>query len=76
MTPPKGSKAIVRDGGGGLQQALGLVYGSTVIDQRCIFHKLKNVADAYQTDLKGEERKEEKRQLMGSQLVLSMMLRL
>jgi hypothetical protein len=64
VTPPNGLKAIVRDGGGGLQQALGLVYGSTVIDQRCIFHKLKNVADAYQTDLKGEERKEEKRQMM------------
>jgi putative transposase len=64
VTPANGLKAIVRDGGGGLQQALGLVYGSTVIDQRCIFHKLKNVADAYQTDLKGDERKEEKRQMM------------
>lgn len=64
VKPEKGLKAIVRDGGGGLQQALGLVYGSTVIDQRCIFHKLKNVADALRTDLKGEERKEEKRQMM------------
>jgi putative transposase len=64
VKPEKGLKAIVRDGGGGLQQALGLVYGPSVIDQRCIFHKLKNVADAYQTDLKGDERKEEKRQMM------------
>jgi transposase-like protein len=40
------------------------VYGSTVIDQRCIFHKLKNVRDACRTELKGEEHKEERRQLM------------
>lgn len=64
VTPAKGLKAIVRDGGGGLQQALGLVYDSTVIDQRCIFHKLKNVADQCRTELKGKENKEAKRQLM------------
>jgi len=64
MTAEKGLKAIIRDGGGGLFQALGLVYGSTVIDQRCIFHKLKNVRDKCRTELKGDEHKEERKQLM------------
>src|SRR5260370_10214477 len=64
VTAEKGLQAIIRDGGGGLGQALGLVYGSTVVDQRCIFHKLKNVRDKCRTDLKGEEHKEERKQLM------------
>jgi hypothetical protein len=37
VTAEKGLKATIRDGGGGLGQAPDLVYGSTVIDQRCIF---------------------------------------
>ena len=41
--PETGLKMVVRDGGGGLKQAIELVYGSKVIDQRCIFHKLQNV---------------------------------
>jgi len=64
ITAEKGLKAIIRDGGGGLFQALDLVYGSTVIDQRCIFHKLKNVRDKCRTELKGDEHKEERKLLM------------
>jgi len=64
VTAEKGLQAMIRDGGGGLGQALGGVYGSTVLDQRCIFHKLKNVADKCRTELKGDEHKEERKQLM------------
>jgi len=34
-----GLKAIIRDGCGGLGQAVHLVYGQSVIDQRCIFRQ-------------------------------------
>jgi putative transposase len=64
VTAEKGLQAVIRDGGGGLGQAVGVVYGSTVVDQRCIFHKLKNVADKCRTELKGDEHKEERKQLM------------
>jgi Transposase, Mutator family len=64
VTVEKGLQAVIRDGGGGLGQALHAVYGSTVVDQRCIFHKLKNVRDKCRTELKGEEHKEERKQLM------------
>lgn len=40
-----GLQAIVRDGSEGLEQALDYVYGSALIQQRCIFHKLRNVSD-------------------------------
>jgi putative transposase len=40
-----GLQAIVRDGGEGLEQALDYVYGSNLVQQRCIFHKLRNVRD-------------------------------
>jgi hypothetical protein len=40
-----GLQAIVRDGGEGLEQALDYVYGSRLVQQRCIFHKLRNVRD-------------------------------
>ncbi len=40
-----GLQAIVRDGGEGLEQALDYVYGSALVQQRCIFHKLRNVSD-------------------------------
>jgi transposase-like protein len=59
-----GLKAIIRDGCGGLGQAVDHVYGESVIDQRCIFHKLKNVRDACRTELKGDDHQEERRQLM------------
>ena len=40
-----GLQAIVRDGTEGLEQTLDYVYGSALIQQRCIFHKLRNVSD-------------------------------
>ena len=40
-----GLQAIVRDGTEGLEQALDYVYGSALIQQRCIFHKLRNVSE-------------------------------
>ncbi len=55
---------MIRDGSGGLGEAIDLVYGPSVIDQRCIFHKLKNVADACTKELKGDKHKEERKQLM------------
>jgi hypothetical protein len=40
-----GLQAIVRDGTEGLEQALDYIYGSALVQQRCIFHKLRNVSD-------------------------------
>jgi putative transposase len=40
-----GLQAIVRDGSEGLEQALDYVYGSSLVQQRCIFHKLRNVSN-------------------------------
>jgi len=40
-----GLQAIVRNGSEGLVQALDYVYGSALVQQRCIFHKLRNVRD-------------------------------
>ncbi len=37
-----GLQANVRDGSEGLEQALDYVYGSTLVQQRCIFHTLRN----------------------------------
>jgi hypothetical protein len=64
VTPENGLQAVIRDGSGGLGEAIDLVYGPSVIDQRCIFHKLKNVADACSKELKGKKHKEERKQLM------------
>jgi len=43
VDPEKGLKMIVRDGCGGLEEAVAQVYGLSVLDQRCVFHKLHNV---------------------------------
>lgn len=60
-----GLKILVRDGCGGLGKALVKVYGNSILDQRCIFHKLKNVADKASTDFKEEDRRHEmKKELM------------
>jgi hypothetical protein len=59
-----GLEAIIRDGCGGLGRAVELVYAQSVIDQRCIFHKLKNVRDKSRTELKGDDHPEQRRQLM------------
>ena len=40
-----GLQAIGREGSEGLEQALDSVYGSALVQQRCIFHKLRNVRD-------------------------------
>jgi Transposase, Mutator family len=64
LTPENGLQAAIRDGGGGLEQAVDLVYGAAIVDQRCIFHKLKNVADACRKELKGNKHKEKRRELM------------
>src|SRR5437763_5870105 len=59
-----GLKMIVRDGCGGLGKALAQVYGNSILDQRCIFHKLKNVVDEASTELKGKDHREAKKELM------------
>jgi putative transposase len=58
LTVEAGLKCVVRDGGGGLGEAVDLVYGGEVIDQRCVFHKLKNVKDGFKPELKEEPRKQ------------------
>ena len=40
-----GLQAIGREGSEGLEQALDSVYGSALVQQRCIFHKVRNVSD-------------------------------
>jgi putative transposase len=60
----RGLKMLVRDGSGGLGEALALVYGNSILDQRCVFHKLKNVADKVRSELKGKEHRERRKQIM------------
>jgi transposase-like protein len=64
VQPEKGLKMSVRDGCGGLEQALAQVYGPDVLDQRCIFHKLHNVGSKVRSELKGKEHQEAAAQLM------------
>jgi transposase-like protein len=64
VRPEQGLQMVVRDGSGGLGEALALVYGSTVLEQRCLFHKLRNVADKARSELKGEDKREERKQLL------------
>lgn len=40
-----GLEAIVRDAIPGLEQALDYVFGSALVQHRCIFHTLRNVSD-------------------------------
>ena len=53
-----GFKVAVRDGGSGLGEALNYVYGSSVADRRCIFHKLKNVGDGCRSEPETSLKKE------------------
>lgn len=62
--PEQGLRLVVRDGSGGLGEALALVYGTTVAEQRCIFHKLQNVSKKSRSELKGKEKQEARKQLM------------
>ena len=64
LRPETGLQAVIRDGCGERGEAIAWVYGSTVLEQRCIFHKLRNVADKCREELKGEEKKETRKQLM------------
>ena len=60
VRPETGLQAVC----GELGEAIAWVYGSTVIEQRCIFHKLRNVADKCREELKGETNKETRKLLM------------
>src|SRR5258708_2297075 len=62
--PEQGLQLVVRDGSGGLGEALALVYGSTVLEQCCIFHKLQNVGTKCGSELKGKEQRDLRKQLM------------
>jgi hypothetical protein len=65
LLPEQGLKAIIRDGGNGLGEAVAVVYGNKVVDQRCIFHKLQNVSKACQKVAKEDkEGRARRRQLM------------
>ncbi len=64
LRPERGLQMVVRDGSGGLGEALAFVYGSTVLEQRCLFHKLRHVADKVRSELKGEEKREERKQVL------------
>src|SRR6266849_2860892 len=64
LRPENGLQAVIRDGCGELGEAIAWVYGSTMLEQRCIFHKLRNVTDKCREELKGEANKETRKQLM------------
>jgi putative transposase len=59
-----GLQAVIRDGNGELGEALAWVYGARLLEQRCIFHKLRNVADKCREELKGDAHKETRTQLL------------
>lgn len=60
----KGLQAGVRDGRGGLGEALALVDGTSVVEQRCILHTLRQVADQCRGERKGAEKRDERKQLL------------
>ncbi len=64
VRPENGLQAVIRDGCGELGEAVAWVYGTTVVEQRCIFHKMRNVADKCREELKGKAKKEERQNLM------------
>ena len=64
VRPEEGLQAVIRDGSGELGEALALVYGATIVEQRCIFHKLRNVADKCREELKGDDHKEMRTQVL------------
>jgi putative transposase len=64
VRPENGLQMVVRDGSGGLGEAVALAYGSQVLEQRCLFHKLRNVADKCRSEFKGEELKEAKQHFL------------
>ncbi len=64
VRPENGLQAVIRDGCGELGEAVAWVYGATIVEQRCIFHKMRNVADKCRQELKGEQKEEERKKLM------------
>jgi len=64
VRPEAGLQAVIRDGKGELGAAIAQVYGTRVIEQRCVFHKLRNVADKAREDLSGEVHRELREQLL------------
>ena len=64
VRPEAGLQAIIRDGKGELGAAVAQVYGTRVIEQRCVFHKLRNVADKAREDLSGDGHREQREQLL------------
>jgi transposase-like protein len=64
LRPEAGLQAIIRDGKGELGAAVAQVYGGLVLDQRCIFHKLRNVADKAREDLGGEAHRQTRQELL------------
>jgi len=64
VRPEAGLQAVIRDGKGELGAAVAQVYGTRVIEQRCVFHKLRNVADKAREDLSGEAHRQEREQLL------------
>jgi putative transposase len=62
VRPEAGLQAVIRDGKGELGAAVAQVYGTRVIEQRCVFHKLRNVANKAREDLSGEAHRQEREQ--------------
>jgi transposase-like protein len=61
LTAEKGLRLIVSDGSEGLAAALGLVdLGAGVRHQRCVFHKLRNVAKAVKAALAASKEEKQK----------------
>jgi hypothetical protein len=64
LRPEAGLQAIIRDGKGELGAAVAQVYAGLVLEQRCIFHKLRNVADKAREDLPGKDHRESRQELL------------
>jgi len=64
VRPEAGLQAVIRDGKGELGAAVAQVYGTRVIEQRCVFHKLRNGADKAREDMSGERYRELREQLL------------
>ena len=43
---------------------MALLYGPQVVEQRCLFHKLRNVTDNCRSEFQGEQKREEKKQFL------------
>jgi hypothetical protein len=67
----QGLKRMVRDGSGGLGKALAKVHGKSILDQRCLVHKLDNVADNVCRQLKGQEQTEARKQMMAQAALMA-----